>query len=185
MLKTAFRLLATAHRGFVIRVPLLIATALALAVLAACGAPSSGSTASDISTLPPDNSTLPPATSTAPPVTSAPTPVPTPTGPILTAQQQRAAQAAQQYLKLQGFSQQGLIDQLSSSYGDAYSVQDATVAVDSLNVDWNAEAVQAAKSYLALQPFSCNELIQQLDSSAGEKFTVAQATYGATQAGAC
>jgi len=92
---------------------------------------------------------------------------------------------AQQYLSTQGFSQQGLIDQLDSPYGGGYSVNDATVAVDSLTVDWNAEAVQSAKEYLATQPFSCNNLIQQLDSPYGGKFTVAQATYGATQAGDC
>jgi hypothetical protein len=51
--------------------------------------------------------------------------------------------AAKQYLGLQGFSQQALIDQLDSSAGGGYSVNDATVAVDSLTVDWNAEAVQA------------------------------------------
>jgi len=117
--------------------------------------------------------------------TPAPTPPPTPSGPTLTAQQQRAADAARQYLSIDGFSRQGLIDQLSSSYGDGYSVPDATVAVDSLNEDWNVEAVKAAKNYLAMEPFSCNGLIQQLDSSYGDKFTVAQATYGAQHAGAC
>lgn len=108
-----------------------------------------------------------------------------PAGPVLTNQQQNAARAAQQYLALTGFSRQGLIDQLSSSFGDQYSVQDATTAVDSLNVDWNAEAVRAAKAYLKLTPFSCQGLIDQLDSQYGDKFTVAQATYGAQQAGAC
>jgi hypothetical protein len=88
-------------------------------------------------------------------------------------------------LNFTAFSRQGLIDQLSSSYGEGYPVQDATIAVDSLNVDWNAEAVKSAKSYLKLTPFSCNGLIQQLDSPYGGKFTVAQATYGAQQAGAC
>lgn len=165
-----------------------IIAVLALGVLAACG-DASGSSTSDTGTPPPDSSTVQPDASTAPPATSAPTPVrtptPTPAGPVLTAQQQRAAQAGRQYLKLQGFSRQGLIDQLSSSAGDDYAVQDATVAVDSLNEDWNADAVRAAKSYLALQPFSCNALIDQLDSSAGDQFTVDQATYGAKQAGAC
>ncbi len=108
-----------------------------------------------------------------------------PAGPTLTNQQQNAARSARQYLNMTAFSRQGLIDQLSSSAGDGYAVQDATIAVDSLNVDWNAEAVQSAKQYLKMSPFSCNGLIQQLDSSAGEKFTVAQATYGAQQAGAC
>jgi hypothetical protein len=110
---------------------------------------------------------------------------PTPAGPTLTNQQKNAVKSAQSYLSFQAFSRQGLIDQLSSSAGEGYPVQDATIAVDSLNVDWNAEAVQSAKSYLKLSPFSCQGLIDQLDSSAGEQFTVAQATYGAQQAGAC
>jgi len=92
---------------------------------------------------------------------------------------------ANQYLSTQAFSQQGLIDQLDSSAGSGYSVNDATVAVDSLTVDWNAEAVQAAKEYLKTQAFSCSDLIQQLDSSAGDQYTVAQATYGAQQAEGC
>ncbi len=108
-----------------------------------------------------------------------------PAGPTLTNQQQNAAKSARSYLNFTAFSRQGLIDQLSSAYGDKYAVQDATIAVDSLNVDWNAEAVQSAKSYLKLTAFSCQGLIDQLDSPYGEKFTVDQATYGAQQAGAC
>jgi hypothetical protein len=126
----------------------------------------------------------------APPATTQPTqPAPptttAPTTPPLTQQQKSAAASAKQYLSTQAFSQQGLINQLDSSAGDGYSVNDATVAVDSLTVDWNAEAVQAAKAYLQTQPFSCTDLINQLDSSAGDQYTVAQATYGATQAGDC
>jgi host cell surface-exposed lipoprotein len=108
-----------------------------------------------------------------------------PAGPTLTNQQQNAAESARQYLDMQAFSRLGLIDQLSSSYGEGYSVRDSTIAVDSLHVNWNAEAVQSAKEYLATQPFSCKGLIAQLDSRYGERFTVAQATYGAQQAGAC
>jgi hypothetical protein len=116
---------------------------------------------------------------------TAPATAKAPAGPTLTNQQQNAARSARQYLSFAAFSRQGLIDQLSSSAGDQYAVQDATIAVDSLNVDWNAEAVQSAKEYLKISPFSCQGLIDQLDSSAGEQFTVAQATYGAQQAGAC
>jgi hypothetical protein len=108
-----------------------------------------------------------------------------PAGPTLTNQQQNAARSARSYLSFTAFSRQGLIDQLSSEYGDKYAVQDATIAVDSLNVDWNAEAVQSAKSYLKFTAFSCQGLIDQLDSPYGDKFTVDQATYGAKQAGAC
>ena len=108
-----------------------------------------------------------------------------PAAPNLTNQQQNAVRAAQNYLSFKAFSRLGLIDQLSSPYGDDYTVHDATVAVGSLKVDWNAQAVLAGKEYLKLMPFSCQGLIQQLSSPAGDKFTVAQATYGAHQAGAC
>jgi len=84
-----------------------------------------------------------------------------------------------------GFSRDGLIHQLSSDAGDGYSVADATVAVDSLNIDWNKQAVRSAKKYLSIMGFSCKGLIKQLSSSAGGRYTVSQATYGARQAGAC
>lgn len=103
----------------------------------------------------------------------------------LTAQQKNAVRSAQQYLSMTGFSRAGLIQQLSSDYGDGYKVADATVAVDSLNVDWDKQAVRSAKQYLQMQGFSCRGLIQQLSSSAGDKYTKSQATYGAKQAGAC
>jgi hypothetical protein len=103
----------------------------------------------------------------------------------LTGPQKNAVRSAKQYLRMTGFSREGLIDQLSSSAGDGYDVADATVAVDSLDVDWNANAVKSAKQYLNLTGFSCQGLIEQLSSSAGDKYTESQATYGARQAGAC
>lgn len=84
-----------------------------------------------------------------------------------------------------GFSRDGLIEQLSSPYGDGYSVSDATAAVDSLSVDWNAQAVRSAEQYLQMTGFSCSGLIEQLSSEYGSKYTIDQATYGAKQAGAC
>jgi len=103
----------------------------------------------------------------------------------LTTSQQNAVAAANNYLSMKGFSRQGLIDQLSSSAGDGYPVNDATVAVDSLHVDWNAEAVKSAKDYLKMTSFSCQGLIDQLSSSAGEQFTAAQAQYAASKVGLC
>ncbi|EKO3943485.1 Ltp family lipoprotein [Vibrio fluvialis] len=103
----------------------------------------------------------------------------------LTSPQKNAVRSAKQYLSLQGFSRSGLITQLSSDYGEGYEQHDATIAVDSLNVDWNKQAVRSAKQYLDLQGFSCKGLIQQLSSDFGDGFTVSQATYGAKQAGAC
>ena len=103
----------------------------------------------------------------------------------LTAAQRNAIRSANSYLQLSGFSRQGLIDQLSSEFGDSYSVGDATVAVNSLSTDWNAQAARSAVLYLALSGFSYQGLIDQLSSEFGDKYTVEQATYGATQAGIC
>lgn len=103
----------------------------------------------------------------------------------LTGPQKNAVRSAQQYLSISGFSRSGLIEQLSSDYGDGYNVSDATVAVDSLNTDWNKQAVRSAKQYLSISGFSCKGLINQLSSSAGDKYTESQASYGAQQADAC
>lgn len=103
----------------------------------------------------------------------------------LTGPQRNAVRAATQYLSIQGFSRNGLIQQLYSDAGDKYEVADATKAVDSLTVDWNEQAARSAKQYLAIQGFSCKGLINQLSSTAGDKYTVSQATYGAKQSGAC
>jgi len=107
------------------------------------------------------------------------------TPPSLSAQQINAVRAAQSYLNISGFSRDGLIEQLSSPAGSGFNRNDATLAVDSMNVDWNLEAVKSAKQYLKLMGFSCKGLIQQLSSPAGGKFTEQQATFGARQAGAC
>lgn len=99
--------------------------------------------------------------------------------------QTNAVRSAKSYLRFKGFSRSGLIQQLSSDYGAGYNVADATVAVDSLNIDWKKQAVKSAKSYLSFQGFSCKGLINQLSSSAGAGYTKSQAKYGARQAGAC
>lgn len=103
----------------------------------------------------------------------------------LTAPQKNAVRSANNYLSFSAFSRNGLIEQLSSPYGDGYEVADAMAAVDSLSVDWNEQAVKSARNYLEMMGFSCKGLIEQLSSDAGDKFTKNQATHGAQQAGAC
>jgi uncharacterized protein YecT (DUF1311 family) len=112
-------------------------------------------------------------------------PVPEKTPQSLSKPQINAVRAAQSYLNISAFSRDGLIEQLSSSAGSGFNRHDATIAVDSMNVDWNREAVKSAKQYLQLMGFSCKGLIQQLSSPAGGKFTEKQAIFGAQQAGAC
>lgn len=103
----------------------------------------------------------------------------------LTGPQNNAVRSAKEYLNISGFSRSGLIRQLSSNAGDGYDIADATVAVDSLNIDWDKQAIRSAKQYLSISGFSCKGLIRQLSSSAGDGYTESQATYGAQQAGAC
>lgn len=103
----------------------------------------------------------------------------------MTNQQKNAVRSAKNYISFQGFSRDGLINQLSSDAGDGYSVDDATIAVDSLDIDYNEQAGRAAENYLSFTGFSCDGLINQLSSSAGDKYTIEQAEYGAKLAGAC
>jgi hypothetical protein len=111
-------------------------------------------------------------------------PVTTTTQPV-DPQVQEAIDAADSYLNFKAFSRDGLIDQLDSPYGSDFSQSIATAAVDSLNVDYNAQAASAARDYLNLEAFSCSGLIAQLDSAYGDQYTKAQATYGAHQTSAC
>jgi hypothetical protein len=99
--------------------------------------------------------------------------------------QAQAVGSAEDYLAFSHFSRQGLIDQLSSDYGDRFSVADATFAVDHLSPDWNEQAAGAAKDYLGFSSFSCQGLIDQLSSDYGDQYTLEQARYGARSSGIC
>ncbi|WP_205836020.1 Ltp family lipoprotein [Asaia bogorensis] len=103
----------------------------------------------------------------------------------MTNSQRNAVRSAEDYLSMKGFSRFALIQQLSSDYGAGFSKKDATVAVDSLGIDWNANAARSAREYLDIKGFSCNGLIAQLSSEYGAGYTKAQAQYGAKQSGAC
>lgn len=94
----------------------------------------------------------------------------------ISAGQQNAIGSAQQYLEFSAFSRSGLIDQLEY---EGYSTEDATFAVDSLNVDWNEQAAKSARQYLEYTSFSRSGLIDQL---VYEGFTYAQAEYGVNAA---
>jgi len=100
-------------------------------------------------------------------------------------QVEQARESAKSYLDYSAFSRNGLIDQLSSKYGASYPKNVATQAVDSLDVDWNAQAAKSAQSYLDYTSFSCTGLTQQLSSRYGAQFTNAQAKFGAHQTKAC
>lgn len=132
------------------------------------------------------------------PVEVAPTKAkPTKTAPVLTMGQEQAIGAAEDYLNVSAFSRKGLIKQLSSAYGEGFSLADSTYAADHVTeekvdadgkvtrvpVNWNEQAAKSAKSYLQVTHFSRAGLIQQLESEHGEGFTHAQAVYGVKKAG--
>ena len=97
----------------------------------------------------------------------------------MTAEQKNAYKAAKNYLEFSGFSKQGLIDQLSSEYGDNYPVDVAEFAVNALEengeVDWVEECKESAQSYLDFSSFSKEGLIEQLTSEYGDKYTQEEA----------
>lgn len=96
-----------------------------------------------------------------------------------TAEQRYAFTSGLTYLEVMAFSRQGLIDQLSSEYGENYPLEVAEFAVNAIEeqglVDWDAECEEAAQTYLSLMSFSKQGLIDQLSSEYGEQFTVEQA----------
>ena len=100
---------------------------------------------------------------------------------------EQAIKSAKSYLDFSSFSKQGLIDQLSSDYGDKYTKDIAAAAVDYLEqngmVDWKEQAAKSAKKYLDFTSFSRQGLIDQLTSEYGDKFTLEQAEYGVSQVG--
>lgn len=100
-----------------------------------------------------------------------------PAEPAIPISQQQAVKKAESYLSFSSFSRLGLIDQLE--YED-FSTEDATYAVDNVEVDWNEQAAKKAESYLDHSSFSRQGLIDQLQY---EKFTPEQAVYGVNSVG--
>jgi len=95
----------------------------------------------------------------------------------LTMEEKNAYRSAKSYLNFMAFSRSGLIKQLEY---EGYSKEAATIAVDSLNVDWKEQAAKCAKSYIELMSFSKSGLINQLKY---EGFTQEEAEYGVAAVG--
>ncbi|WP_296680241.1 Ltp family lipoprotein [Novosphingobium sp.] len=103
----------------------------------------------------------------------------------ISAVQKNAVRSAEDYLSASGFSRRGLIEKLSSNEGGGYSLSDATIAVNNMNIDWSENAAKSARQYLSMSDFSCSALIAKLATEAGDKYTETQAIFGAREAGAC
>lgn len=174
---------ALATRGLRLAVVALLAVA-----TAACGNGAGEATAGN---RPPAATASPAAPSISNPATSRATTPPRPTLPAPSPSQvatppqapepqvspgvANATRSARSYLDYTGFSRTGLIEQLEY---EGYTTDEATTAVDGMDVDYDAEAVESARSYLDYTSFSRSGLIDQLEY---EGFTPAQAEYGVSQ----
>lgn len=77
-----------------------------------------------------------------------------------TLSQKNAVGKAMDYLNYTAFSKSGLVEQLEY---EGFSNEDATYAVNKLEVDWKEQAVKKAKDYLDYTSFSRSGLIEQLE----------------------
>lgn len=89
-----------------------------------------------------------------------------------TVSQMQALRQAESYLGFAAFSRTGLIEQLEF---EGFSVEDATFAVDALEVDWMVQAEAKALDYLEYSAFSETGLVEQLEF---EGFSNAEAVHG-------
>ena len=106
----------------------------------------------------------------------------------MTLSQKNAIRSAKDYLdRHRGYSREGLINQLSSEYGEAFPTEDAVFAIEYLEksnqVDWNQQAAFSAETYLENRAYSRKGLYDQLISEYGEGFTPEQAEYGLKKVG--
>ena len=97
--------------------------------------------------------------------------------PELSISQRNAIRKAEDYLGFTAFSKTGLIKQLEY---EGYSNEDASFAIENIEVDWSEQAVKKAESYLDFTAFSRQGLIDQL---LYEGFTNEQATYAVGKIG--
>lgn len=75
------------------------------------------------------------------------------------------------------FSKAGLFDQLSSEYGEKFSVEAAQYAVDHVQTDWKENALRSAKVYEEEMHMSPRAIYDQLVSEFGEKYTAEEAQW--------
>lgn len=159
---------------------------LLLIIFAACGgvddnqdsALSGDATTSEASPVPAGQPDMPAQPSAEPQPDSVESPVapePEPESEAVPREHSNALRSAEQYLRISGFSQQGLADQLAF---EEYSPEAVQYAVDNVDADWNEQAVRSGEAYLQITSFSPQGLIDQL---VFEGYTAEQAQYAADQ----
>lgn len=127
-----------------------------------------------------DSTTLTPPTtsvsSTKKNENNAPVNMPEPADNVPT-EYQNALKKGEFYAKTMSMSKQGVYDQLTSEYGEAFPEDAAQYATDNLDIDWNENALKKAQSYYENMSMSKDGVYNQLVSEYGEQFTSDQAQY--------
>ncbi|EIW13157.1 hypothetical protein KCA1_2185 [Lactiplantibacillus pentosus KCA1] len=91
---------------------------------------------------------------------------------------QAALKKAQSYARHMDMSEAGVREQLASSYGENFTPEAVTYAMEHLEgIDWEANALAKAKSYQKNMAMSTESIREQLISDYGEQFTSEQADY--------
>ena len=88
-----------------------------------------------------------------------------------------ALRKAKIYADTMNMSKTGIYDQLTSEYGEKFTVEAAQYAIDNITVDWKENALKKAKSYQETMSMSPAAIYDQLISEYGEKFTAEEAQY--------
>lgn len=88
-----------------------------------------------------------------------------------------ALRKAKLYADTMNMSKTGIYDQLTSEYGEKFTVEAAQYAIDNITVDWKENALKKAKSYQETMSMSPAAIYDQLTSEYGEKFTAEEAQY--------
>ena len=88
-----------------------------------------------------------------------------------------ALKKAQVYSDFMHMSEKNIYDQLTSEYGEGFSVEAAKYAIDNVDADYNYNAYMKALTYQDSMSMSQNNIYEQLISEYGEQFTTEEATY--------
>ncbi|MYU49124.1 hypothetical protein FYM69_03160 [Lactobacillus salivarius] len=83
----------------------------------------------------------------------------------------------QEYADRMYMSKKAIYDQLTSDYGEKFSPEAATYAINNIKANWNKNALQKAKDYQEEQNMSPDAIYDQLTSDSGEQFTPEEANY--------
>lgn len=88
-----------------------------------------------------------------------------------------ALKKAEQYSETMNMSKKGIYSQLTSEYGEQFSIEAAQYAMDNIEADWKANALEKAKVYQETMAMSPNAIYDQLIAEYGEQFTAEEAQY--------